>query len=337
MYATQTTLVEQESYTFHKLGFDVYTAAWATNQTTHLNRYREYNPKHFYQGKCDFLTDEETGTLSKIDVDWSKLPHRQVDYYEDVQTLLLDKFDVLYVTAPTPWLVYAKKFLEAGKIVIFRPFGYHPNTWGVVDLGPLFAYDKFFVCTCTPVDQIYYPRSYCITTMMNDELFLEVGEPCTGSGAFTVSAGIDHHVFGNINEQLAIHGIPWATRQYYYKGPWLNQAGMDALYSNSLIFLDLNHIFKYPLLEAIAHGKVVVANSVIKSGPLYKYLAGSGLVCNDFWFDDENYKDVGDVVAKLYKDDELKLQVFEKQNDWLNNIMTVGISTWCRILEVDNE
>jgi len=70
MYATQTKLVEEESFLFYKLGFDVYTAAWATNQTTHFLGYREFHPKHFYQGSCDFLSDSDKKILSKIDVEW---------------------------------------------------------------------------------------------------------------------------------------------------------------------------------------------------------------------------------------------------------------------------
>jgi len=334
MYATQSKIVEEESFLFHKLGFDVYTAAWATNHTTHFFAYKEFNPNHFYQGKCDFLSDDEVATLSKIDTKWGEFPTIPTKHIPEVRDVLLDKFDILYVTAPTPWLVYAEDFLKAGKIVVFRPFGYAPYSWGrSIDLDVLFAYDNFRVVTCTPYDVGHYQQARTAITMVNSELFLSTNTP-QSDYVFSVFPLANADIRDQLKNKFAAIGIPWKLHEYHYG--WKSILEFNTMFDDSVMYLDLNSMVRYPFLEATARGKAVVTMKTAERSPqLHVFLLDSGLDPNIPSF----YKDfhsAPDVVANLYMNPELRSQVIQVQSVWLDCVLTDAVNVWKEVLEVND-
>ena len=335
MYATQSKIVEEESFLFHKLGFDVYTAAWAVGRTTHFFNYSEFNPNHFYQGKCDFLSDEEVAVLSKIDVNWGMLPTVPTKYIPEIRDVLLDKFDVLYVTAPTPWLVYAEDFLKAGKKVVLRPFGYAPYSWGKsIDLDVLFNYENFSVVTCTPYDVKHYKNVSTAITMVNKELILETTAP-QGDYVFSIFPLANADIRDALKAKFAALGIPFNLHEYH--GDWKPISEFNDLFNSSVMYLDLNSMVRYPFLEAIARGKVAVTRGVHnpKSPQLHVFLMDSGLDRNlpSFYRD---FYNAPDVVANLYNNPALRDEVLISQSKWLDSLLSDTINTWKEVLEVNN-
>jgi len=334
MYATQSKLVEEESFLFHKLGFDVYTAAWATDQTTHFRGYKDYNPNHFYQGKCDFLTDDEINVLSKVDVSWDKLPTVSTRYVPEVRDVLLDKFDILYVIAPTPWLLYGEDFLKAGKKVVFRPFGYAPYTWGKsVDISVLSNYEDFHVVTCTPYDVKHYKNVSTAITMVNKDLILDPAPQ--GDHIFTIFPIVNGQIKNDLAIKLNALKIPWVLHEYHYE--WKSSVDMDKLFSSSVLYFDLNSMVRYPILEAMAHGKAVVMRGSLspKTPQAFVFLVDAGLDPTIPCY----YKDFGNapsVVAKLYASSELRDRVATVQTTWLDSMIDKAIEVWSRVLEVNN-
>jgi len=335
MYATQSKIVEEESFLFHKLGFDVYTAAWVTNHTTHFNGYKEFNPNHFYQGKCDFLSDDEVATLSKIDTNWGQFPTIPTKYIPEVRDVLLDKFDVLYVTAPTPWLVYAEDFLKAGKIVVFRPFGYAPYSWGKsINLDILFGYDKFRVVTCTHYDAPHYPTPFTAMTMVNKELFVDTKTP-QSDYVFSIFPLVDSEVRIQLKTKFEAIGVPWKLHEYHYG--WKSILEFNSLFDGSLIYLELNSMVRYPFLEAMARGKVVVTRGNLKptTPQLHVYLMENGLDSEILSYY-RDFHNAPDVVANLYRNPELRSQVVQVQSAWIDKMLAETVDIWKEVLEVNN-
>lgn len=338
MYATHPTLVEQESYLFHKLGFDVYSAAWATNKTTHFSsfdnkgRFSEtsiFNPNHFYQGVCSFLSVDVVDAVSKIDVLWARKPL----YDGDIKNVLVNNFDVLYVSAPTYWLLYAEDFLKAGKTVIYRAFIYHPDSWGKVDLSGLFKYDKFFVVTCMPLFNQYYKRAYSAITFINDELICKSNTE--GSYVLTIYPEMDINIRQNINNELSIENVPWKVHEYW-KDPkiWLSGREFNDLFNNCLLFADLNTGIRYPILESIIRGKPIV---VYGNSMLGNYLISNKMLNSNDGFLYANYNNASKVIINMFRDKNLREQVIKKQSLWLNNMLNDAIEVWREVLGINDK
>ena len=333
MYATQSKIVEEESFLFYKLGFDVYTAAWAVGRTTHFFEYKEFNPNHFYQGKCDFLSDDEVKTLSKIDVAWGMLPTVPTKYLPDIRDVLLDKFDVLYVTAPTPWLVYAEDFLKAGKKVILRPFGYAPYSWGKsIDLDVLFGYDDFYVVTCTAYDTKHYQRVSTAITMVNKELFVDTGTP-QSDYVFSIFPVVNDEVREQLKNKFSVMGIPWQLHEYHYG--WKTTLEFNSLFNGSAMYLDLNSMVRYPFLEAMARGKIAITRAISQKSPqLQVFLSSNGL--NNDKASYKEFKDAPIVINNLRSNPELSSEVLQAQSVWIDYMMTDAVNVWKNILEVND-
>ena len=233
--------------------------------------------------------------------------------------------------AASVYYKWSKSFLEAGKTVIFRPFGYPPNVWGVVDLEPLYAHDKFLVVSTVPNDLHYYKRANEAITMLNEELVINHSEPNSGNGVFTIFPGVQIDIFNQINDKLKSVGIDWNTHQYCIT-PWKTLEEIDKMYSDCLMFLDLNGTFRYPFLEAIMHGKAVVDRGLGGKSPQCLYMNETGLTNNDFWYND--YVSAADMVTKVYNDEDLRLKIHQAQSLWLNTRLEQAMEVWKHVLEV---
>jgi len=261
-----------------------------------------------------------------------KLPRTPTIYYPDVSKVLLENFDAMYVSAPTPWLLYAEDFLKAGKIVVYRSFGYPPYTWGkFVDLDVLFKYDKFHVVTCVPIDQKQYQRSYTAVTMLNREL-IEPLPTAPSRYTFTVFPDISPTIKKSVMAHMNDMQIPW-TLHDYSKDAWKSHSEINKLFAECFLYLDLNNNVRYTALEAILHGKV----AVIKDNYMLSYMRDTGLTIEDkFWY--TNYEsDLRETVLKLYLDDRFRNKILEAQKVWLNGTLDSAVNVWCKVLEVKDD
>lgn len=342
MYATHPTTVEQESYLFYKLGFDVYSAMWASGENAYHLKFSEegkfsdiykFNPKHFYQGKCTFLDDDAINKISNVDCNkWLEKPK----YIESVRDALLDNFDILYTSTPTHWLLYAEDFLKAGKTVIHRVFFDDPYTWSRDGLDVLFTYNKFFVVSCMPTVNKCYKRSYHAEPIINKEL---VNEPSKeGDYALTIFPVITPWVYQNINNSLLNAKIKWVVHEYISDGAnkaryWVSGSEMDKLFANCLLFADLNVVVRYPILEAIVRNKPVVmlGNSVLKD-----HFTQNGLLSENsrFFYTRCDYQDISEVIINMAEDKNLREQTVRNQSLWLEDMISKSINVWREVLEV---
>jgi len=281
------------------------------------------------------LSDDEVATLATIDVNWSSLPTIPTKYIPEVRDVLLDKFDIIYVTAPTPWLLYAEDFLKAGKMVVFRPFGYEPYSWGrSVNLSVLFPYDKFRVVTCTKYDVRHYPRPFTAVTMVNKELFVDTKTP-QSDYVLSIFPFANVAVRDQLRTKFEAIGIPWKLHEYHYG--WKSTLDFNALFGGSVLYLDLNSMVRYPFLEAMARGKATVTMGRLNptSPQLQVYLVECGLDTNipSYYRD---YNNAPNIVAKLYTSPELRNQVIQVQSVWIERMLTDAVNVWKEVLEVNN-
>lgn len=344
MYATHPTLVDHESLVFMKRGFNVYTAAWATNtRSDRSNNEIYFNDRHPYKGKCDFLSDDDISVLSHIDV----VSHlegtncRGVIVHSDVRKVLLDKFDILYVSQITPWLMgYARNFLESGKSVIFRTLGYPLHVWGTdCDYQSLFKYKKFFVVPTDAfeVKTLNIPNQFignvypimaaldeslidCESKLESDEKFLLVVNRGTGLVGSKIKEEIDKIIRIEVVDKVA-------------SGNYIDDKTLNKLFNSCYIFLDVtSDLLRYSMFEAILHRKPVL---VYSKGYPRKYMKHNGMSSSvEYWFegfadflpDWEKYvfyRDNPDVVNKLYLD----------ERRWLDNMITINNKRWDILIE----
>jgi len=329
MYATHPTLVDHESLTFYNRGFEVYTAAWATNTRSMYKPESqiELNPKHPYQGKCDFLSDDEISVLSKIDVNMSN-----PKYSPDVQKLLLDKFDVLYVSQITPWLMlYSEKFLKQGKPVIFRTFGFGLTAWGEPnDWERFWKYPTFYPIPTDPaeVELGYVFKEHKvpqILTSMHREL-INV-EKRYYRGKFALSIGqIPLKSEISIKEQLE-QVITWVLVDRNRN--FIMRYDLDKLFNCCYFFLDITtELLRYSTFEAIFHNKPLV---VYRGGHMNKFMVktgfSSGIDCTYSGYADYDR-------LRFYVDNPGAMeQLFAAEKHWVDKLLVEAEEKWDRFFE----
>jgi len=330
MYATHTTLIDNESYTFMKRGFDVYTAAWATNSRSRgESPILATNPLHPYKGKCDFLTDEDISVLSKIDIRRGN----QVEYNNDVLELLLDKFDVLYVFQVTPWLMlYAKQFLEAGKKVIFRTSGQSLNAWGEPkNYRSLMIYRDFYLLASNPAEltigafKDIKKRVITIMISIHPEL-IDSTSKLENCGKYMFSVGPAPISTEDRVKKLLEPVIEWRLMNRNRGFTSVDEA--NKLYNSCYFYFDMTtNLFQYSAFEAILHGKAILA---LKNGAIYKFMKPGVKVGLEYWHN--GYEDTKKI--KFYLDNPKALaRVYQAQRLWLDNLIIDANNKWDKFIE----
>ena len=320
MYATHGTLVDHESYTFIKRGFDVYTAAWATDTRSMQSGPIEFNPKHPYQGKCHFLTDKDVAILSKIDV---KSPYIcPAGYHQEIQQTLLNNFDVLYVFQITPWLMlYAEEFLKLKRPVIFRTSGIPLWSWGHPhNYEKFWEYPTFYVLPSNPAELEFGSYQHMfkehgarqIMISLQPEL-IDTTSKLESNNKFALSVDDTsptnvEFIRSKLEKAIDFRMINRAVR-------FVPIAEVNKLFNSCYFFFDMTAgLLKYSVFEAILHNKPVL---VLKDKSIHTFMRNTGLeVGLEYWH--EGYDDTD--KFKFYVDNPGALnRVFGAQKLWLIN------------------
>lgn len=339
MYATHQTLVDHESFTFIKRGFDVYTAAWATNtRSQHLfNKPIEFNPLHPYQGKCDFLNDDVIKVLSKIQVD-----RNQVQYIPEVGKALLDNFDILYVFQVTPWLMaYAEVFLRGGKTVIFRTSGHPLWSWGSpCNYESLLIYPKFHIVASNPNEltigsfknmsvpliMVSIHPELIDTTLMLDYNVITTWEKPSKKFVLAVGQGRlsdEGWIKCRMNE-IGIDVIMINRSTFYYS---IND--VTRLFNSCYFFYSMEpRLLRYSDFEAILHNK---ATFVLNNGDIYEYMKNGVHTNLEYWHN--GYNDY-DKFRFYINSPNVVQQVANAQKLWLLDKITQSGKQWDEFLGV---
>jgi len=328
MYATHPTLVDHESLTFHKRGFEVYTAAWATNtRSMYIDSSNiTLNPKHPYKGFCDFLTDDEISILSNIDVNM-----RNPQYSPDIQKLLLDKFDVLYVSQITPWLMlYSEEFLKQGKPVIFRTLGFPFNAWGAPCNWEIFwKYPTFYPLATNPAEielKLFGNHEVPqILTSMHRELVNVEDRHYDGKFALSVNQITDQAevIIRNQLEQV----IQWVLVDR--NRSFVSQYDLEKLFNCCYLFLDTTeHLLRYSTFEAIFHNKPLI---VYDGGDMHKFMVKTGF-SSGIGYTYSGYNDYDRL--KFYADNQGAMeQLFAAEKHWVDGLLTEAEEKWDKFFE----
>lgn len=323
MYATHPTLVDHESFTFYKRGFDVYTAAWATNTRSMYKSDTQIvlNHRHPYKGYCDFLSDDEISILSRIDVNMV-----DAKYIPEVQEVLLSKFDVLYVSQITPWLMlYSEEFLKQGKPVIFRTFGFPFSSWGKpCDWEKFWVYPTFYPLPTNPAEIEHH--------MFGDH---EVPQILTSMHRELVNVDDIHHKdkFALSVNQITDQAEVTIKSQLEQVVKWVlvdrsrgfvTQYDLDKLFNCCYFFLDTTeNLIRYSTFEAIFHNKPFI---VYRGGDMHKFMIKTGFSSGI----DYTYSDYSDYDRfKFYVDNPGAMaQLFEVEKDWVDGLLAEAEEKW---------
>ena len=328
MYATHPTLIDHESFTFYKRGFEVYTAAWATNTRSMYTDASQisFNPKHPYDGTCDFLSDEEISILSTIDVNMVN-----AKYIPEVQKLLVEKFDVLYVSQITPWLMlYAEEFLKRGKPVIFRTFGYPLKAWGTPNDWERFCgYPTFYLVPTDPkeveIGTFKDYKTYQILTSMHRE-FVNVEERHYNE-KFALSINqITDQAEITIRRQLE-EVIKWVLVDRNRN--FVIRYDLDKLFDCCYFFLDTTeNLLRYSTFEAIFHNKPLI---VYRGGDMDKFMVKTGFssgINHTF----TGYTDYANFKFYVNNPGAME-QLFAAEKHWVDNLLIEAEEKWDKFFE----
>ena len=340
MYATHATLVDHESYTFMKRGFDVYTAAWATNTRSRHSSTRpvELNPLHPYRGKCDFLSEAVIEVLSKIDVSNGSVIH-----VPEVGKALVDNFDILYVFQVTPWLlVYAEEFLKQGKKVIFRTSGIPLWSWGKpANYESLMIYPNFYLLASNPFEltigafkgmQVPLIRMSLHPELIDTTVKLDFTLPTVWAKPnekFVLAVG-ETSLKGDIKLTHIMQNIGIDYKMINRGINYFSPSDCDKLFNTCYLFFDMNTaLLRYSPFEAILHNKAVL---VIENGDMHKYMTmGKGVnVGFEYWH--RGYEDTNKI--KFYVDNSVALdRVYQAQRLWLDGLLIEASDKWDKFIE----
>ncbi len=325
MYATHATLVNQESYTFIKRGFDVYTAAWATNTRSTYESTDQivFDTRHPYKGTCDFLTDDEVAVLSKIDVNMVN-----AKFYPDVQELLLEKFDVLYVFQITPWLLlYAEEFLKQGKPVIFRTSGHPLTSWGTPhDISGLREYTQFNMLPTDVAEVVDGEDVYYIMASLHPELF-DCDSRLDDSGKYMLSVGAaSKDAELNIKEKMKPL-VDWVLINK--NRGFVSTSEVDKLFNSCYMFFDMtDSLQRYSVFEAILHGKAVLP---LEDKSIHGFMSQPPGVEVDLEYWHNGFDDVEKL--KFYLDNPGAVErVYQAQRLWLNRLLSKSEIAWDKFI-----
>ncbi len=328
MYATHPTLVDQESYTFIKRGFEVYTAAWATKTRSQWKSEEiQFLPNHPYQGKCSFLDDAIQEVLAKIDISME-----QAKFYPDVQQALIENFDILYVSQITPWLLlYAREFLRCGKVVIFRTFGYPLHAWGLPnDFSELWRYPTFYVLPTDSAEvelDIFgkHKNVYQIMASIHPEL-IDTESMVSGRGKFALTVfQLNDTEEDTIREQVE-QAIPWICANR--RKSFVPQSELDGLFNSCEFYLDPTYeLLRYSVFEAIMHHKPTL---VIRGKDMHKFMIKTGFSCGlETFF---TGWDDADKIRFFGSNSEAVEQLLHDQLRWFNGLVAEAEGKWDRFL-----
>jgi len=328
MYATHPTLVDHESLTFYKRGFDVYTAAWATNtRSMYKDALQiELNPKHPYQGYCDFLSDDEISVLSKIDVNMVNSK-----WLPDVQKVLSSKFDVLYVSQITPWLMlYSEEFLKQGKPVIFRTFGYPLKAWGEPNNWQKFLkYPTFYIVPTDPkeveIGVFGNNKVYQILTSMYRELVNVDKRYYEDKFALSINQ-ITDQAEDTIREQLG-KVIKWVIVDR--NRDFITRYELDKLFDCCYFFLDTTeNLLRYSTFEAIFHNKPLI---VYRGGDMDKFMVKTGF-SSGINLTYAGYTDYDRLKFYVNSPGAMN-QLFAAEKHWVDGLITETEERWDKFFE----
>jgi len=328
MYATHPTLVDHESLTFYKRGFEVYTAAWATNTRSMYKSDKQIvlNPRHPYKGSCDFLSDDEISILSRIDVNMVN-----AQYIPEVQEVLLNKFDVLYVSQITPWLMlYSEEFLKRGKPVIFRTLGFSFKSWGKpCDWERFWVYPTFYPLATNPAEIEHrmfgdheVPQ---ILTSMHRELANVEDRHYKDKFALSVNQ-ITDKTEATIRDQLG-KVIKWVIVDRNRK--FVTQYELDKLFNCCYLFLDTTeNLLRYSTFEAIFHNKPLI---VYRGGDMHKFMTKTGFISGI----DQTYSGYDDYDRlKFYVDSPGAMkQLLSAEGSWVDGLLSEAEEKWDKFFE----
>jgi hypothetical protein len=330
LYATHPTLVDQESFTFYKRGFDVYTAAWATNTRSQWDAgiKIEFLPNHPYQGKCDFLDDDTLRILSKINVNMSG-----AIFYPDIQKALVDNFDMLYVSQITPWLMlYSEEFLKRGKHVIFRTFGYPLTAWGAPsNFTSFYKYPTFHIVPTDPAEVTLGTFKDCrsvhqIMASINPELINTMTKLEQYDKFAMTILQLPIHAENSIKE-LVGRAIPWVCVNRGHT--FVRQCDLDKIFNSCEFYLDPTYgLLRYTVFEAIMHNKMVL---VIRNMDMHKFMNKTGFSSGlEFFFN--GWDDTSKI--KFFADNHgMVEQLSQEQSLWFNSLRIEAEHKWDKFLE----
>lgn len=329
MYATHPTLVDQESFTFIKRGFDVYTAAWATKTRSQWKSEEiQFLPNHPYQGKCSFLDGATQEVLAKIDIN---MEHAK--FYPDVQQALIENFDILYVSQITPWLLlYAREFLRRGKVVIFRTFGYPLHAWGLPhDFVSLWRYPTFYVLPTDPAEVelgvFGDNENVCqIMASIHPELIDIDSMVAAERGKFALTVlQIDGTGEDAVREQVE-RSLPWVCANRTKR--FVPQLELDGLFNSCEFYLDPTYdLLRYSVFESIMHHKPTL---VIRDKDMHKFMDKTGF-SSEFETFFTGWDDVDRI--KFFADNRGAVeQLLHDQLQWFNGLVAEAEGKWDRFL-----
>lgn len=329
MYATHPTIVDHETFTFQKRGIDVYTAAWATNTRSMWKAENiHFLSSHPYQGKCDFLSDETIETLSKIDVKMMG-----AKFIPEVQTALLDNFDILYVSQITPWvMLYSEEFLKQGRHVIFRTFGYPLRAWGTPnDISPLCKYSTFHILPTDPAEievGVYsgLKNVHQIMASIHSEL-LDITIKLDNCDKFTLTV-IQIPLTAEITIRQSIEkSLPWVCVNR--DKSFVPQYELERLFNSCEFYLDPTYnLLRYSVFEAIMHNRPVL---VIRDKDMHKFMKKTGFSCGlETTFN--GWDDI-DRVGFYAKNHGAVEQLFQAQTIWFNRLLKEAEVKWDNFIE----
>lgn len=323
MYATHPTLVDNESQVFYDLGFDVYTAAWATNTRSNWHSSNIFlNPLHFYQGKCDFLSQDSIDILSKIEVSMCGTHTNN-----DVSKVICEEFDVLYVSQITPWLMnYAPQFLALGKPVIFRTFCYPLQAWGSpANYMDLYGYSNFYILPTHMREIVYgtfgsFPRVRYIMASVCKSLVNKCQSSNHDKFALTVvqfDEAAENSVKLLISSAIRLEMINRRVKFVPIDRYWY-------LYNACYMYIDLiDYLLRYSTFEALLYDKPII---VVKDGDMHKFMHDTGFVSSVECF----YGGLSDVAKiKFYVDNSNALdELFACEKHWFDSRINEMKASW---------
>ena len=324
MYATHPALVDQESLIFYKHDFDVYTAAWATNTRSLVpDDCIAFNSKHFYQGKCEFLSANDIAVLSKIDIG-----SRGIVVDPNIQKVLLDNFDVLYVSQVTPWLMaYAEEFLKLGRPVIFRTFGYSLGSWGQPsDYQRLYKYPTFYIVPTDPkeveLDTFKGYPTYQIMAAINKEL-INLDNTTDDYGKFMLVVFRDSDLVRNSRVKSSIEDIMKLVL-VDKSANFITSDELDTLFNSCYLFMDVSSkLLRYSSLEAIMHNKPII---VYSRSDMLQYMIKTGFK-SEVKCDFDGYGDLD--TLRWCADNPVSMkQLATDEKMWLDRLIVDADNKW---------